>query len=331
MKSVWLLISSALLLLITVVMPNLPFPSKKYDYFFMVDITRSMNVEDYQDNNGDPISRLEKVKADALIAIQKLPCGSRVGLGVFTERMPTLFFTPMEVCSDYPELRESIRRIDWRMAWVADSNIIQALANTLELMHKVELNNTTLVFFTDGQEAPPMNARYAPDLAEIQFAKEDRNPIKGIIIGTGEHALSRIPKYDEEGLQIGFYTAEDVPQGTTFGLPEDPSQIEGYVPRNAPWGNQARAGSEHLSNVKEDYLKSLAEPAKLHYHHLQSANEFYDAITHEDFSQRQIRQTDLSFIPAALALIFLFLAYLPENLLSFKHKVRKIPLSKLNG
>ncbi|WP_278355625.1 vWA domain-containing protein, partial [Idiomarina abyssalis] len=118
MKSIWLLISSASLLLIAVLMPNLPFPSKKYDYFFMVDITRSMNVQDYQNDNGDPVSRLEKVKADALIAIQKLPCGSRVGLGVFTERMPTLLYTPMEVCADYPEIRESIRRIDWRMAWV---------------------------------------------------------------------------------------------------------------------------------------------------------------------------------------------------------------------
>ena len=98
MKSIWLLGSSAVLLIIAVLMPNLPFPSKKYDYFFMVDITRSMNVEDYRDNNGDPISRLEKVKADALAAIQQLPCGSRVGLGVFTERMPTLLYTPMEVC-----------------------------------------------------------------------------------------------------------------------------------------------------------------------------------------------------------------------------------------
>ncbi|MCB2426760.1 vWA domain-containing protein [Methylophaga pinxianii] len=324
MKSPWLIISTALLLLLSVLMPHLPFPSKKYDYFFMIDITRSMNVEDYQNQNGDPISRLEKVKADALSAVQKLPCGSRVGLGVFTERMPTLLFTPMEVCADYPEIRESIKRIDWRMAWVADSNIIQALANTLELMHTVELNDTTLVFFTDGQEAPPINARYAPDLAELQTSEDNQPPpIKGLLVGTGDHALSRIPKYDEEGVQIGFYTAEDVPQGTTFGLPEDPSKIEGYVPRNAPWGNQSRAGNEHLSNVKEEYLKSLAEPAKLHYHHLQSASELYNALTHDDFSQRHIRQTDLSFIPAALAMFCLFLAYLPESLVLRKKGVVK--------
>ena len=326
MKSIWLLISSASLLLIAVLMPNLPFPSKKYDYFFMVDITRSMNVQDYQNDNGDPVSRLEKVKADALIAIQKLPCGSRVGLGVFTERMPTLLYTPMEVCADYPEIRESIRRIDWRMAWVADSNIILA---TLELMRTVEIENTTLVFFTDGQEAPPMNMRYAPDLAELQSADNNaQKRIRGLIVGTGDHALSRIPKYDEDGIQIGFYTAEDVPQGTTFGLPEDPSKIEGYVPRNAPWGNQSRAGNEHLSSVKEEYLKSLAEPAKLHYHHLQTANQLYNALTHEDFSQRHIRQTDLSFIPAALSLIFLFLAYLPENGFSFKRNKSVKPFRK---
>ena len=313
MKSTWLLGGASLLLLIAVLMPDLPFPSKKFDYFFMIDITRSMNVEDYVDDQGNPISRLEKVKADTLAVIQKLPCGSRVGLGVFTERMPTLLYTPMEVCSDYPEIRESIRRIDWRMAWVADSNIILALANTFELMRTVEIDETTLVFFTDGQEAPPMNSRYAPDLAEMQETGEDRTAIKGILVGTGDHALSRIPKYDEDGTQIGFYTAEDVPQGTTFGLPEDPSKIEGYVPRNAPWGNQSRVGNEHLSSVKEEYLKSLAEPSKLHYHHLQNANQLYQALTHDQFSQRHIRQTDLSFIPASFALLLLFFAYLPER------------------
>lgn len=324
MKSIWLLGSSAVLLIFAVLMPNLPFPSKKYDYFFMVDITRSMNVEDYRDNNGDPISRLEKVKADALAAIQKLPCGSRVGLGVFTERMPTLLYTPMEVCADYPEIRESIRRIDWRMAWVADSNIIQAFANTLELMRTVELTDATLVFFTDGQEAPPMNSRYAPDLAELQSAENnDQQPISGLIVGTGDHALSRIPKYDEDGIQIGFYTAEDVPQGTTFGLPEDPSKIEGYVPRNAPWGNQSRAGNEHLSSVKEDYLKSLAEPANFHYHHLQTSTALLNALTHDDFSQRHIRETDLSYIPASLSLFLLFLAYLPENIFPRKKTLHK--------
>lgn len=329
MKSVWLLISSAVLLLVAVFMPELPFPSKKYDYFFMVDITRSMNVEDYLDGSGDPISRLEKVKADTLAAIQKLPCGSRVGLGVFTERMPTLFFSPIEVCSDYPELRESIQRIDWRMAWVADSNIVQALANTLELMHTVELSHTTLVFFTDGQEAPPMNSRYVPDLAELQSGNETRHtPITGLIVGTGDHALSRIPKHDEDGNQIGFYTAEDVPHSMSFGLPEDPSKIEGYVPRNAPWGNQNHSGNEHLASVKEDYLKSLAEPAKLHYHHLQTSNALYDALTHDEFSQRQVRPTDLSFIPATLSLIFLFLAYLPESRPSLRGRFRKKPVHK---
>lgn len=324
MKSIWLLASSAILLLIALLMPELPFPGKKYDYFFVVDITRSMNVQDYQDSNGDPISRLEKVKNDALTAISQLPCGSRVGLGVFTERMPTLLYTPMEVCRDYPEIHESIRRLDWRMAWVADSNIIQAFANTLELMRTVALDNATLVFFTDGQEAPPMNSRYAPDLAQLQAEDETgRRPITGLIVGTGDHGLSRIPKYDEEGTQIGFYTAEDVPHGTNFGLPEDPSKIEGYVPRNAPWGNQSHSGNEHLASVREDYLKSLAEPAGMHYHHLQSAQDLLAALTHPDYAQRHFRQTNVSFIPAALALLLLFLAYIPETIPSPKLRQQK--------
>lgn len=312
MKSIWTLVTASLFLVGAILLPPLPFPSKQYDFFFMIDITRSMNVRDYQDAEANPISRLEKVKADALLVIQQLPCGSRVGLGVFTERMPTMLHSPIEVCSDYPEIRASINHMDWRMAWVADSNIMMALYNSLKLMRTSTLENTTLVFFTDGHEAPPINPQYAPGIAKLQSEDSGIIPIKGIIIGTGEHALSRIPKYDEEGTQIGYYTSEDVPHSTQFGLPEDPSEISGYVLRNAPWGNQKRSGNEHLSRVRESYLKSLAEQASLHYHQLQSSDALLKALTHQNFSKRHIQQTDLSYIPALLALILLMIVYFPE-------------------
>ncbi|PHS26185.1 MAG: MxaL protein [Methylophaga sp.] len=315
MKSIWILIIAALLLISAVLLPPLPFPSKHYNYFFIIDITRSMNVPDYLNAEGDPITRLDKIKFDVLSVIQQLPCGSRVGLGVFTERTPTMLYSPIEVCSDYSELRKSINSLDWRMAWVADSNIIMALYNSLELMHTVSLDNTTLVFFTDGHEAPPMNPNSNPDLAELQ-AGESEPVIKGIIIGTGDHALSRIPKYDQDGINVGYYTAEDVPQGIMTGLSVNHGVKTGIVPHNPRHVRRENKvdSTEHLSKLREDYLKTLAEQAKLHYHHLQSSDGLLSALTHQDFSEKHTQKTDLSYIPAALAFLFLVLAYLPDKL-----------------
>lgn len=312
-RSRWIILAASILMAVAVVLPDLPFPGKKFDYFMLVDITRSMNVRDYQAADGEPVSRLDKVKADMLASIRELPCGSRVGLGIFTERTPTLLYTPVEICRDFTELQETINRLDWRMAWVADSNIMLALANSIELMRQVRLDDSILLFFTDGHEAPPMNPRYQPDLQELQQGSDEtRSPVKGIIIGTGATALSRIPKYDEDGNQIGYYTAEDVPHNTTFGLPEDPDKIEGYVPRNAPWGQNQQTGNEHLSSVRIGYLQDLAGQAGLHFHHLQTQDALLNAMQHPDFARPQRRKTDLSAIPASLSLLLLAIAYLPD-------------------
>lgn len=313
----WYLLAGSLLFLIAVFLPDLPFPGKKYDYFVLIDITRSMNVRDYQDSNGDQISRLEKVKADVIASIRGLPCGSRVGLGIFTERTPSLLYTPVKTCQNFTELQETINRIDWRMAWVADSNIMLALANTIELLRTVNMQDTTLLFFTDGHEAPPANPRYQPDMQTIQLGPDESlPPIRGLIIGTGNTALSRIPKYDEDGNHIGYYTADDVPHHTTFGLPEDPEKIKGHVPRNAPWGKNRQSGNEHLSGVRIDYLEDMATQSGLHFHQLQTSEQLLNAMTHEDFARSKISQTDLSKIPASLGLLLLVLTYLPARFLS---------------
>lgn len=317
-----IMLAAAVLMGLAIVLPDLPFPGKKFDFFMVVDITRSMNVRDYQTANGEQISRLDKVKMDMLASIRGLPCGSRVGVAIFTERTPTLLYTPVEICQDFTELQETINRIDWRMAWVADSNIMLALANSIELMREVHLDDNTLVFFTDGHEAPPMNPRYQPNLQELQLGRDESlTPVKGMIVGTGDTALSRIPRFDEDGNQLGYYTAEDVPHNATFGLPEDPEKIEGYVPRNAPWGKNHQTGNEHLSSVRLGYLEEMAAQADMHFHHMQTPKALLKAMTDPDFARPQLRKTDLSAIPASLSLFSLVVVYLPAlKRLGFRRK-----------
>ncbi len=219
----YLLLISSILLLVALLLPAVPLPVKTYDYVFMVDVTKSMNVMDYQSAEGNQVSRLDFVKQSMLLTARSLPCGSRIGLAVFTERMPALLYSPIEVCADYPVLESSINKLDWRMAWVADSNIAQALYNTLHLMQQEMLSSSQLVFFTDGHEAPPINPRYAPDLSDV-YPEQPEPETKGVIVGVGQTSLSRIPKFDEDGVQIGFYGIDDVPHASRFGLPADPSK-----------------------------------------------------------------------------------------------------------
>lgn len=306
------LIIAALLTLLALFLPPLPFPVKTYHFVFMLDITRSMNVQDYSDPDGGAISRLERGKEAMLAVARSLPCGSQIGLGVFTERSPALLYSPIDVCEDYPVLEASIQQLDWRMAWVADSNISQALYNTLDLMSNRVLDGNKLVFFTDGHEAPPVNPRYAPDYSDLEILEDKPEDWwSGLIVGVGQHSKSKIPKFDEDGVQIGFYTAEDVPHASRFGLPEDPSKIEGYIPRNGPWGTATVVGTEHLSNVREDYLKKLADQTRMHYHHLQDNAGLIEALKAPAFAERQIQATRLNVIAAVLALLLLIYCYHP--------------------
>lgn len=306
------LTTAAVLALIAIVLPPLPFPAKTYDFVFMLDITRSMNVQDYSDADGGAISRLERSKQAMLASARSLPCGSRIGLGVFTERSPALLYSPIDVCKDYPVLEASINELDWRMAWVADSNISQALYNILELMQGKVLKDSKLVFFTDGHEAPPVNPRYAPDYNYIDMLKDKAEHWRsGLIVGVGQHNKSKIPKFDEDGVQTGYYTAEDVPHTSRFGLPEDPSKVEGYIPRNGPWGTAQVVGTEHLSNVREDYLKKLGEQTRMNYHHLQQNTQLSQALKQAAFAQRKVQATPINAVFAGFALILLAYCFHP--------------------
>ena len=85
-------------------------------------------------------------------------------------------------------------------------------------------------------------------------------------MGVGGRQLSPIPKYDDNGREIGFYGVEDVPHDNRFGLPPAGAEMrEGYNARNAPFGAAVAVGVEHLSSVRETYLQSLAEKTGLTY------------------------------------------------------------------
>lgn len=272
-----------------------------FTYLAVVDITRSMSVEDYR-MNGRAVSRLEFVRQALRRLVAELPCGSRFGLGVFTERHSALLFEPIETCEGFPVIAAALERLDWRMAWAADSRIAAGLLDTLENLGGYD---ASLVFVTDGQEAPPVNPRYRASFEAV------RGRMKGVLVGAGGLSPMPIPKFDERGLRLGFVAPDEVPHRSTFGLSElPPEAIEGYHARNAPFGSRDAGGTEHLSALREDYLKQLAAETGLAYHRLETAENLLHALARPEFARPKEVAGDLRGLPAVLAVASLAVAYL---------------------
>lgn len=297
----YLLLAAALALALAACLPlSLKLQRQVYSHLLVIDITRSMNVEDYQ-LGGRPLSRLEFVKSALRRSLSVLPCGSRIGLGVFTDRRAALLFEPIEVCSGYAAIDGALAQLDWRMAWAADSRIADSLYNALEQFQRYD---ASLVFVSDGQEAPPVNPRYRKSFDDV------KGKLRGLILGTGGLQPAPIPKFDEDGRRIGYYSEDEVPHRSTFGLSElAPEQIEGYHARNAPFGNAPAGGSEHLSSLRESYLQQLADAGGLGYQRLADAASLQQALTQPSLAGRQTAATDLRPVPAGLALLALAILY----------------------
>ncbi len=310
----FILLLLALLAMLTVfARPSVNRYAPVYEYTFIVDITRSINARDYQ-LDGEPVSRLQFVKHQLRRLLMTLPCQSKVGLGVFTDRHATLLFEPLELCSSRFEIDRVIDAIDWRMAWAADSRISKALYRAIDMLIP---RHTQLVFLTDGQEAPPVNPRYRTDFSDV------KGKIKGMIIGVGGLNNVPIPKYNSRGEQTGFYSVDDVPHRSTFGIPgRMPTNAGNFHARNAPFGGARVKGDQHLSRLYEEYLQQLSQDAGLAYHRLETFTQLNQALQRQDFAEKKTIQEDVRKYSALIALFLLVLVYLPINVKGLKHRNR---------
>jgi mxaL protein len=289
----------ALALLAMLVIFTKPQTIKKqsiYNFTFIVDITRSMNARDYQQQNK-LISRLQFIKQTLGELILKLPCQSKVGLGIFTERKSTLLFQPIEVCSSYAEISSVIEAIDWRMAWAADSRIAKGLYSSIT---QLKDSDSHIIFLTDGQEAPPINPRYKEYFSEL------KGKIKGMLVGVGGLNNVQIPKYNNKGKQQGFYQADDVPHRSTFGMaPTASAPIGQFNARNAPFGGANVVGNQHLTRLYEPYLQELSKDVEWSYHRLENTKLFNLALQIPPFAEQKKVLSDNRKYPALLALVLL--------------------------
>lgn len=197
---VWLWITAMGLVAATFLHPRWVLPQNVHRYLVVVDITQSMNARDYHLPNLPP-DRLSFAKAALEYAVLNLPCGSQIGLGVFTHKDTELLLEPLEVCRHAQALGAALHNIDWRSAWAADSFIAYGLFDALRIAKDLKAD---LVFLTDGDQVP-VTARDPAFFGRPGI-------IGGWIVGVGTPRPVPIPKLDLDGRMTGYWQTTDLPR-----------------------------------------------------------------------------------------------------------------------
>jgi mxaL protein len=276
------LVAATLLLALSIAMPAVTLPLQRSETIVVFDITQSMDVEDMQ-LDGVPVNRLAFARESARRALRGLPCGSRVGWAAFTEYRTLLLLAPIEVCENYNDLLATLAEIDGRIRWGNASEVAKGVFWALRAARELG-SQPAVVFLTDGQEAPPLNA--LPRFDDVQAGQ-----VRGWLLGIGGSVPQPIPRTDAQGERVGYWRAGDVQQRAAADGP-------------------ARS-NEHLSELREAHLRMLAGRTGLSYAALRDPAALVGLLRDPRLARPVRVPTDLYAVPAALALLLLLVHFRP--------------------
>lgn len=276
---------AALLVAACLARPEFTLPRQVFRYMLVFDITQSMNTQDYH-QEGLPRDRLGFAKAAVRRTLHELPCGSEVGLGLFTTQTVHFLFEPLEICAHFGVIDDVLAHIDWRMAWSADTHVEAGLYHAIRELEK-QSPGVRLVFLTDGQETPPQSVR-------PQF---DGKPGKvgGALIGVGGTAPVSVPRYDRENQLLGYWENADIekpPISTTVYSEKVETRI---LPSEGLY----------LSWLDEPHLKALSAATGLGYQRLDTPGQLAEVLTHPAFTEMRPTLTDLRPLLGGFAMVLL--------------------------
>ncbi len=305
----WLLGAAALALAASFLNPGLMMARARFEHVIVLDVTQSMNVTDApmaeptdSSSGAKPVSRLAYAKHALREALLQLPCGSKVGWAIFTEYRSFLLLAPVEVCANLSELRATLAQIDGRMAWSGNSEIAKGVHSGLGIARLLP-GKPSLVFITDGQESPPLNPHYRP-------AFDDKpGEVPGLMVGVGGLQPLPIPKTDPQGQPLGFWRADEVmqtdPRSQGRGASVSGEALADDRSGTAAPSLGATPGAEHLSSLREPYLRLLAGEQGLAYLRLESRQALAAALMSPALAKPVQVRVDGRIALAGLALCLL--------------------------
>jgi mxaL protein len=296
-------LAATAMLIVALLLPDIRITRAVAQAVVVIDVTQSMNTLDCRlDRDSAAVSRLACVKDALAEGLREMPCGSQLAWGVFTGNQTFVLAAPVEVCTHRSDLLDALTQLDWRIGWDAGSRIGGALISALRVLPALPHDSDQppgLVFITDGQEAPPLALRNRRNFDDYA------GKVPGVVVGVGGDTLQPIPKYDMDGKYLGEWSADDVPQMDMSG-----QRALSSVPNEKMVGEEEEVptGTEHLSSLKEPYLQLIAGEAKLDYRRLARRADMVDVLQSPLLRRPLPIDTDLRWIPAAVALLLLLVA-----------------------
>jgi mxaL protein len=296
-------IVAALALALAWIDPKLPRTQQRWQHLVIVDITQSMNTRDMllpvPGGGGarDFDSRLAFVRASLRRAFDDLPCGSSVGLGVFTEYRSLMLLAPLEVCGHYDELVGVSERIDGRMAWASSSEITRGAESAVNVAD-LAAGRPSVVFISDGQESPPLRGGVLPNIELPQ------RPAAGWVAGVGGDTPTPIPKFDPVGRSLGFWQAHEVMQSDPASLGVTPAGVKQSLvdADGKPLQVFAGSGQEHLSWLREPHLRAVAKAVGLPYRRLREPGDLSAMLRADELSRPVRAPVSWRWLPLLVAL-----------------------------
>lgn len=306
-----LLVAAALLLLVAWADPKALRTQQRWHHIAFVDVTQSMNTLDMPQagSAGSQSTATAALSADSRLAFTRralqraladLPCGSKLGLGIFTEYRSLLLLAPLEVCAHYEELFAVVERIDGRLAWASASEVSRGAASALQVASAVA-GQPSVIFISDGHEAPPLRGSRLPELTLPE------QPSPGWVIGVGGDVPTPIPKFDPIGRALGVWQADEVMQTdpASLGRTIGGAQQTLVDADGAPIEVQRGSGIEHLSSLKEPHLRALAQATGLQYQRLREPGDLSAALRAPQLARQVQAEASWRWLPALLALLLL--------------------------
>ena len=306
--------SSNLLLLLTFVSlllalynPSIPITKNIYNYIFIVDISQSMNTKDMSIDNNE-VSRIDYTKTMVSNLLERLPCKSKVSIGMFAGVSIAATYTPIEVCKNFSVINSTIDNLDWRSTWSGNTRIRESMVNLARLIRSFP-ESAQVIYFTDGEEAPKLHVFNTRDLSQFQGGND------WLLVGVGSDKGTPIPKYDSKNQLIGYWSNE------SFALQPGIAQIS---QSNIGTRSNKIAFSEsdrYLSKLDEKYLIDLSNEIKGNYVRGDNIDNILAAMEKQKPSWRDQTILPLRYFFIVIALIFFLMRFITvSKIISFIKK-----------
>ncbi|MGZ8258638.1 MAG: vWA domain-containing protein [Methylotenera sp.] len=297
-----LTLAAAILLLLALIKPDVQLKQEVHNYLLVADVSQSMNAEDVKLNNQN-VSRLAYTRHLMKKIVETSSCGTYISVGIFASDNVALLITPLEVCANYDVITDSIDHLEWRMAWKGNSRLsfgVRAAANTFDSLNVP----AQMLFFTDGDEAPRVNVTIKQDLSAIQIGKNF------VFVGIGGHTKVGVPRFNAANKRVGFWPISDNNNAGAVGVTYADASLDDPDP-----GVASAEYDRFLSQLEDEYLKSLAGEIKAKYIEGQNTPEFYAFVQQQKPAASFVTAYSIRWLYLVLAAILMLATYIP-NILS---------------